>query len=248
MIDDDTPPPPNQPLIRQAMGFGNLAPAVEVTTYEAAPLKAKGTAPTFLPGQAVTIPESPPKKKKEARAKRTKYTDNFSDQVGRWRLKAYDPSASAEPPVQNGSGPYSSMYRAESEHREETKKKRAKAKGKTKKVEAPKASKSPSPFTPVVSTAASTPGIATSSGSSSSTTGQYYRRDYEQDHAALGLIPGTIQREIQRASSEATACSSRVSPPPPLPAAPVKSYYRAQGQHRQPIGTPHYLTTVKVDS
>ncbi|KAK0504702.1 hypothetical protein EDD18DRAFT_1126016 [Armillaria luteobubalina] len=104
--DDDTPPPPERPIIRQAVAFTTITPA-NINTYE--PTEAPRPATSFLPGQEVTRPEAP---KRKARSKKTKHSDSFPDQVGRFRIKSYDPTASTAPPMQQGNGPYSSIYRA----------------------------------------------------------------------------------------------------------------------------------------
>ncbi|KAK0241723.1 hypothetical protein EDD85DRAFT_1020467 [Armillaria nabsnona] len=104
--DDDTPPPPERPIIRQAVAFTTITPA-NINTYE--PAEAPRPATSFLPGQEVTQPEAP---KRKARSKKTKHSDSFPDQVGRFRIKSYDPTASTAPPMQQGNGPYSSIYRA----------------------------------------------------------------------------------------------------------------------------------------
>ncbi|KAG7446212.1 uncharacterized protein BT62DRAFT_103355 [Guyanagaster necrorhizus] len=98
--DDDTPPPPERPIIRQAVAFTTITPA-NIDTYE--PTEAPRPATSFLPGQKV---------KRKARSKKTKHSDNYPDQVGRFRIKSYDPTASTAPPMQQGNGPYSSIYRA----------------------------------------------------------------------------------------------------------------------------------------
>ncbi|KAK0485866.1 hypothetical protein IW261DRAFT_1328932, partial [Armillaria novae-zelandiae] len=104
--DDDTPPPPERPIIRQAVAFTTITPA-NINTYE--PTEAPRPTTSFLPGQEVTQPEAP---KRKARSKKTKHSDSFPDQVGRFRIKSYDPTASTAPPMQQGNGPYSSIYRA----------------------------------------------------------------------------------------------------------------------------------------
>ncbi|KAK0212774.1 hypothetical protein DFS33DRAFT_1284469 [Desarmillaria ectypa] len=104
--DDDTPPPPERPIIRQAVAFTTITPA-NINTYE--PTEASRPATSFLPGQVVTQPEVP---KRKTRSKKTKHSDNYPDQVGRFRIKSYDPTASTAPPMQQGNGPYSSIYRA----------------------------------------------------------------------------------------------------------------------------------------
>ncbi|KAK0461197.1 uncharacterized protein EV420DRAFT_1530856 [Desarmillaria tabescens] len=104
--DDDTPPPPERPIIRQAVAFTTITPA-NIDTYE--PTEAPRPATSFLPGQVVTQPEAP---KRKTRSKKTKHSDSYPDQVGRFRIKSYDPTASTAPPMQQGNGPYSSIYRA----------------------------------------------------------------------------------------------------------------------------------------
>lgn len=121
MADDDTPPPPERPIIRQAVAFSaTLQAPPSISTYQAslpavAPKKAY-----FLPGQEVpanpgTVMDSKPSKTKKTGAKRAKRADNFSGQTGRFRLQAYDPTPNFDPPMAHGQGPYSSLYRYTSE-------------------------------------------------------------------------------------------------------------------------------------
>lgn len=121
---DDTPPPPERPLLRQPVGFAwsgsKSGAAVEppaLNTYQATlPSTNASTGTFFLPGQAV--PPAPSKKKTST--SRTKKSDghpkkrrpaSYAQQTSRFRLQAYDPSLSEKPPIQQGEGAYSSMFR-----------------------------------------------------------------------------------------------------------------------------------------
>ncbi|KAJ6499198.1 hypothetical protein C8R45DRAFT_981507 [Mycena sanguinolenta] len=113
VADNDTPPPEG-PLIRQALAF-NWTPSIptapaSINMYQATPLPA----PTnkFLPGQVVPTPPPPPKPRK---VKKKKTAPRYSSQTGRFRVDAYDPTTPAEPapPLTKGAGPYTSIYRAE---------------------------------------------------------------------------------------------------------------------------------------
>ncbi|KAF9481534.1 hypothetical protein BDN70DRAFT_854910 [Pholiota conissans] len=103
--DDDTPPPQTRPIIRQAVGFSSDKPPASINTYEAVPETVPKQA-YFLPGQIVTQPK--PVKTKKPRVKRT---DAYPGQQTRFRVGTYDPTPTADPPLDHGSGPYSSMYR-----------------------------------------------------------------------------------------------------------------------------------------
>lgn len=112
---DETPPPQPQPLIRQAMAFGSdSVKAPEVGTYEAPP-PPPPKAGIFLPGQQVPVPPKPkaqkPKKVAATGAKRPRKGDAYPGQTSRFRIATYDPTPSSEPPINHGSGPYSSLYR-----------------------------------------------------------------------------------------------------------------------------------------
>ncbi|KAJ6594004.1 hypothetical protein B0H19DRAFT_1093289 [Mycena capillaripes] len=106
IADDDTPPPEG-PLIRQAVAFSwtpsiATAPA-SINTYQASPIP---TQPHFLPGQEVPAPPPPPKKT------RKKTAPQFSSQTNRFRVTSYDPTPPEAPALTSGDGPYASMYRA----------------------------------------------------------------------------------------------------------------------------------------
>lgn len=127
IADDDTPPPPERPLLRQPVGFAwnnslslSTAPS-DLNTYQASlPVTASSSSAVFLPGQAVpSLPLPTPKSK--SKGSRTKKSDgtsvkkrriaDYPGQTGRFRLPAYDPTPSTSPPIHHGQGPYSSMYR-----------------------------------------------------------------------------------------------------------------------------------------
>jgi hypothetical protein len=121
-IEDPDTPPPEGPIIRQAVAFSWDAStaAAQVNTYQAS-LPPKPS--HFLPGQEVgNIPSTPatpaPRErnaKHKAKSKARHFNDEFSSQTGSFRLKGYinNPNASSlEPLTCHGAGPYSSMYRA----------------------------------------------------------------------------------------------------------------------------------------
>ncbi|KAF4620727.1 hypothetical protein D9613_000763 [Agrocybe pediades] len=104
----------SQPLIRQAVAFRTKTPE-NVATYEAQPPPAPKA---FLPGQQVPVPAPPapvpepePKKSRKQPSKRPRKADAYPGQTSRFRITTYDPTPSTEPPINQGSGPYSSMYR-----------------------------------------------------------------------------------------------------------------------------------------
>ncbi|TFK44801.1 hypothetical protein BDQ12DRAFT_673598 [Crucibulum laeve] len=104
--DDDTPPPPERPIIRQAVAFSAAPAAVTVNTYEASIPAAPTHNIFFLPGQEV-----PKVKAKKRAAKKAKRTEEFASQTGRFRLESYDPSPASQPPIHFGNGPYNSLFR-----------------------------------------------------------------------------------------------------------------------------------------
>lgn len=114
IANDDTPPPPERPIIRQAVAFSSGQPPPSINTYEAGPTAAPKPG-FFLPGQEVP---QPPKvktqKSKKTAQKRPRKTDAYPGQTTRFRLQTYDATPSTVPPIDHGSGPYSSMYRASS--------------------------------------------------------------------------------------------------------------------------------------
>lgn len=110
VADDDTPPPAARPLIRQAVAFSSNQPPQSIVTYEAVP----ETVPKpgfFLPGQEVPIPPKPKPEKPKKPAKRPRRPEAYPGQTSRFRIQTYDPTPSADPPLDHGPGPYSSMYR-----------------------------------------------------------------------------------------------------------------------------------------
>ncbi|KAF6760247.1 hypothetical protein DFP72DRAFT_805601, partial [Ephemerocybe angulata] len=108
---DDTPPPQERPLIRQAVGFGSaFAPSVappSSSIYQE-PVSITPNAP-LLPGQFLEVVKPPPKK---TTSKKKKKADPYAGQSGRFRLEAYDATPAGAPPTQSGAGPYSSSFRA----------------------------------------------------------------------------------------------------------------------------------------
>ncbi|KAF8161187.1 hypothetical protein B0H34DRAFT_699813 [Crassisporium funariophilum] len=108
--DDNTPPPAERPLIRQALGFAVNQPPQSINTYEATP----ASAPIFLPGQEVPMPPKPKitkPKKTGVGVKRPRKPEAYVGQTSRFRIQTYDPTPSAEPPIHSGTGPYASLYR-----------------------------------------------------------------------------------------------------------------------------------------
>ncbi|KAJ7647230.1 hypothetical protein FB45DRAFT_1100227 [Roridomyces roridus] len=111
IADNDDTPPPEGPLIRQAVAFSwtpsiATAPA-SINTYQAPSIPSQNRSAIFLPGQAVTAPPKPPKtRKKKRKAEDAQQT--------RFRIASYDPTPSTIPATSKGTGPYESMYRATS--------------------------------------------------------------------------------------------------------------------------------------
>lgn len=220
IADDDTPPP-EQPILRQAVAFSWGGPSiastpVNIDTYQAtiAPV----TTATFLPGQEVALPPAPPKKKAQ-RTRKPKNNELLAPNLGRFRLKAYDPTTAAPIPAQGDSGPYFLTYRSSEANPQNhtatppfaavptvldntgrgvqpaasgsqsvmpiqtsAKPTGGKAKGSNPKPSKPKGSKSnskkPTP-NPTSKQRDNTPNTNMASASTSS--GQYYRRDYENE-------------------------------------------------------------------
>lgn len=119
MADDDTPPPPERPIIRQAVAFSATLQAPSISTYQASLPTVAPKKNYFLPGQEVpanpgTVMDSKSSKTKKTggSAKRAKRADDFSGQTGRFRLQTYDPTPNFDPPMAHGQGPYSSLYRS----------------------------------------------------------------------------------------------------------------------------------------
>lgn len=116
MADDDTPPPPERPIIRQAVAFSaTLQAPPSISTYQASLPAVAPKKTYFLPGQEVpanpgTVMDPKPSKIRGP-AKRAKRADEFSGQTGRFRLETYDPTPNFDPPMAHGQGPYSSLYR-----------------------------------------------------------------------------------------------------------------------------------------
>ncbi|KAF9263239.1 hypothetical protein L218DRAFT_999590 [Marasmius fiardii PR-910] len=95
--DDDTPPPENRPLIRQALGFTEaVAPSV-IQTYEYSSVSSTARKAKFLPGQSVEVPPEPKKRPKKRERKGT-----YGGHTGRFRLTDVPPLSSpntAPPPT-----------------------------------------------------------------------------------------------------------------------------------------------------
>jgi hypothetical protein len=126
IADDDTPPPPERPLLRQPVAFAwnNSLPSlttapVDLNTYQVSmPNVASSSNTAFLPGQEVPSLAPPAPKPTGSRTKKAdgtstkkRRTAEYLGQTGRFRLNAYDPTPSTSPPLHQGQGPYSSMYR-----------------------------------------------------------------------------------------------------------------------------------------
>ncbi|KAF9066169.1 hypothetical protein BDP27DRAFT_1449886 [Rhodocollybia butyracea] len=96
---DDTPPPPDKPVIRQALGFAAFDDSSTFTTslntYQAKPTT-KSTR-KFLPGQSVA-PLPKPKKAKVQKPPKKKKKEDYTQQIGRFRLNS-NASTSEEPPA-----------------------------------------------------------------------------------------------------------------------------------------------------
>lgn len=74
----------------------------------------------FLPGQEVPLPSKQQKggssssssgKRNKTGVKRPRRPDAYPGQTTRFRLDTYDPTPPSEPPIDHGTGPYSSLYR-----------------------------------------------------------------------------------------------------------------------------------------
>ncbi|KAF9465017.1 hypothetical protein BDZ94DRAFT_1320616 [Collybia nuda] len=124
IVDDDTPPPPERPIIRQPVAFAWDASSsissdpVPLNTYQASLPNASALSnASFLPGQVPTPPlpatrKSPATARKGEKTTKKRKITEYSGQTTRFRLSAYDPTVSTEPPLHHGSGPYSAQFRA----------------------------------------------------------------------------------------------------------------------------------------
>ncbi|KAF8633384.1 hypothetical protein AX17_004555 [Amanita inopinata Kibby_2008] len=113
--DDDDTPAPERPLVREAVAFSwdpskSIAPVItNINTYQASlPSTSSNSQSRFLPGQDPSTSKT--------RKRRERRTTPFSAQTSRFRLEGYDHSLNAQPtsqtPLQQGQGPYNSLYRA----------------------------------------------------------------------------------------------------------------------------------------
>ena len=103
-IVDETPPPPERPLVREPVAFSSVA--ANVTTYQVSSIPPSSSQIKYLPGQNPSTTKG--------RKKRTKHATPFSSQTGRFRLQAYAHGSSAnnhDEPLRQGQGPYHSLYR-----------------------------------------------------------------------------------------------------------------------------------------
>ncbi|KAF9024856.1 hypothetical protein BDZ89DRAFT_1068792 [Hymenopellis radicata] len=223
IADDDTPPPETRPLIREPMAFTQTVTAPpNVDTYKAQPAT-QLEKNISLPGQKVTVP----KKKKETRSKKTKHSSNFPNQVGRFRLQSYDPtSGPSTPPIQSGTGPYSSMYRATTApfnpQEPVAPAYPTMPPAPPKKTRGKSASKSPHPFTQFsVTNPPSPPQPPPSSAAFRSSgdpmyppipapAGHHYRRDYDKDPFGIGQVThGRRDSDATMSSSHSPSSSNR---------------------------------------
>jgi len=90
------------------MAFRTDNPPESIVTYEARP---PAPPKKFLPGQQVPITAPKKAKKDKAPSKRPRKAAAYPGQTTRFRIETYDPTPSNEPPINQGTGPYSSMYR-----------------------------------------------------------------------------------------------------------------------------------------
>ncbi|KAJ7188129.1 hypothetical protein C8R46DRAFT_1053737 [Mycena filopes] len=192
-VGEDDTPPPEGPLIRQAVAF-SWTPSIptaptSINTYQASPIP---TQQNFLPGQAVAAPPpKPPPKPRKKTKKRS--APQFSAQTGRFRIGTYDPTPTTEPALSAGEGPYASMYRATDKPAVPTEGQAPAPTGTRKRAKPsepkPKASTSKVKANPKSSTSKSK-ASASKRGASSNMAqpepefgGSHYRRDYAPEHA-----------------------------------------------------------------
>ncbi|KAK2463201.1 hypothetical protein APHAL10511_004856 [Amanita phalloides] len=103
-IDSEAPLPPERPLVREPVAFAFVA--TNVNTYQASLPPSSSSQKKYLPGQRPSTTK--------AKKQRTKRVMPFSAQTGRFRLQSYDHNSSSQnnAPIQQGQGPYHSLYRA----------------------------------------------------------------------------------------------------------------------------------------
>ena len=103
--DNEPLPPPERPLVREPVAFSSFTGTANINTYQASLPPVLNS--RYLPGQK---PSSDKGKKK-----RNKRSTPFSAQTHRFRAEAYahnsPRSQSDDPPLQQGQGPYNSLYR-----------------------------------------------------------------------------------------------------------------------------------------
>lgn len=102
--DNETPPPSERPLVREPVAFSSFT--ANINTYQASLPPVLNS--RYLPGQK---PSNDKGKKK-----RNKRSTPFSAQTHRFRAEAYAHNSSSsqtdDTPLQQGQGPYNSLYRA----------------------------------------------------------------------------------------------------------------------------------------
>ncbi|KAJ7091283.1 hypothetical protein C8R44DRAFT_817550 [Mycena epipterygia] len=191
---DDNTPPPEGPIIRQAVAFSwtpSIPTAPSINTYQASPIPKQNT--VFLPGQEVPAPPPPPKPPKTKK----KSAPRFSSQTGRFRVTAYDPTPSVTPALTSGDGPYASMYRAARAPSNIPDVDGSIGSAPPEVVVATASRKKPKPSDSRPKASTSKAKVATSKAKSSTSNskdvsgpqegtsqGSYYRRDYENAHAS----------------------------------------------------------------
>lgn len=302
---DDTPPPPDQPIIRQAMAFNwDKAPAAaSVPTYQASAPAKPIASNYYLPGQAplptpapasapppafvapsqihasTPVPLSqglqpplqpppttqlPPSSRKNSSSRKKKsdgttrhFNDQFSTQTGRFRLgsapvqpQMAQTKAAQPPPTSYGPGPYSSMYRMETNAptsvvvntvlaQPAPKSRKTTQTSRSTTSNAASSSTGPSPAHTSQSKASGSKQTSTKNRSStkqgtsqrqsgrtkdpSGSQTQYYRRDYEKDTSTHASSSNTRTSSKGRSQGSATPTSRYGSQPPHTQEAPSPS-------------------------
>ncbi len=194
-----------------------------VDTYKAQPATQTKES---LPGQEVTVPIP---KKKETRNKKTKHFSKFPNHVGRFRLQSYDSTAGpSTPPIQSGTGPYSSMYRATTTPFNPLEPVApaypTMPPAPPKKTRGKSASKSPHPFTQPVAFSITNPPTPPPPPPSSAAfrssadpmyppmpapAGHHYRRDYDKDPYGIGQVTNGRRDSDDTMSSSHSPSSSQ---------------------------------------
>ncbi|KAJ7045619.1 hypothetical protein C8F04DRAFT_940431, partial [Mycena alexandri] len=224
--DDDTPPP-EAPLIRQAVAF-SWTPSIptaptSINTYQASAIP---TQQNFLPGQVVQAPPPPPLPPKRRGKSKKRSAPQFSAQTGRFRIGAYDPTPVTEPAITGGEGPYASMYRATPAASTEGQASKAAPTGSRKRSKPsepkPKASTSKAKVNAKSSTSKSKASGSKrgASGASASmvqpeagpSSGSHYRRDYVQGTEQSSTAGSPSPRPDQRHLPGTVLCVGELEP------------------------------------